>query len=140
MSKTPSQRAEACFAVARSTAHEGERDAAISRGKFICDRHSLDLDDFDIPGRKRTRPTGGMRGGSFDIQFDLNGNGFARRESAYSSTQGDIFGFASVSDVDLERFFDAMSRGASYRAQLFCLACGHSLPVPVPVKCPNCGV
>jgi len=72
ITKTPRKRADACFAVARSTTHDGEREAAIGRGKAICERHGLDLDDFDIPGRKRTLPSGGMRNGSFDIDLDLH--------------------------------------------------------------------
>jgi hypothetical protein len=48
--------AEACFAFARSqTKHPAERDAAIGRGEAICAKHGLDLDDFDIPGRRRSR-------------------------------------------------------------------------------------
>lgn len=56
---TPRQKAEACFALARSTTHPGERANAISRGEAICARNGFALDDFDIPGRVRTqRPTG----------------------------------------------------------------------------------
>jgi len=55
MNKTPRQRAEACFATARSTTFDGERNAAIGRGKAICAKHGLDLDDFDIPGRSPQR-------------------------------------------------------------------------------------
>jgi hypothetical protein len=52
-SKTPRERAEACYAVARSTTHEGERAAAIGRGDAICEREGLDPASFDVPGRAR---------------------------------------------------------------------------------------
>ena len=49
-------KAERCFALARSTAFPGEREAAISRGVAIAQKAGLDLDRFDIPGRsQRTR-------------------------------------------------------------------------------------
>lgn len=53
MSKSPRQRADACFALARSTTHDGERSAAIGRGEAICQKHGLSLDLFEIPGRAR---------------------------------------------------------------------------------------
>lgn len=43
--------AEQCFAVARSTQFDGEREAAIARGTAIAQRAGLSLDAFDIPGR-----------------------------------------------------------------------------------------
>ena len=52
---TPRDKAERCFAVARSTTHSGERENAIGRGMAICEREGLDLDLFDIPGRARSR-------------------------------------------------------------------------------------
>lgn len=51
------QRAERCFALARSTTFEGERDAAIARGIAVAEKAGLNLDTFDIPGRKRAGPT-----------------------------------------------------------------------------------
>lgn len=52
---SPRDKARRCFALARSTQHDGERDNAIRLGTQICERHGFDLDDFDIPGRTRTR-------------------------------------------------------------------------------------
>lgn len=49
-------KARKCFALARSTTHAGERDAAVSRGLAILERAGLNPDDFDIPGRARKRP------------------------------------------------------------------------------------
>lgn len=51
MATTPREKAKRCFALARSTTFAGEREAAISRGVAICEAASLDLDEFDIPGR-----------------------------------------------------------------------------------------
>lgn len=55
MKKTPRQRAEACFALARSTLHDGERENAISLGIKVATAAGLNLDLFDIPGRSRPR-------------------------------------------------------------------------------------
>jgi hypothetical protein len=46
------QRAERCFALARSTTFPAERDNAVRRGTEIAERAGLSLDLFDIPGRK----------------------------------------------------------------------------------------
>jgi hypothetical protein len=54
--KSPREKAEACFAVARSTTHAGERENAIGRGLAICEREGLDPDTFDIPGRAKPEP------------------------------------------------------------------------------------
>lgn len=48
--------ARKCFAVAKSTTHDGERSAAINRGMALLEGAGLDLDDFDIPGRARQGP------------------------------------------------------------------------------------
>jgi hypothetical protein len=48
------QKAERCFALARSTSFPGERDTAIARGIAILEKAGLRLDAFDIPGRPRT--------------------------------------------------------------------------------------
>jgi len=126
MSKTPRQRAEACFAVARSTAHAGERSAAISRGEFICKRYELDLNDFDIPGRKRTLPRGGMSGGSFDLDLDLVAEAFRQMGgSPYAPFQE----------------FGTMQRPAA-RAfwSVRCGKCGASVDVTGGSgRCPSCG-
>lgn len=47
------ERARACFAVAKSTTHEGERAAAINRGMALLERAGLNPDHFDIPGRAK---------------------------------------------------------------------------------------
>ncbi len=61
---TPREKAERCFAVARRATFPGEVENAISRGKAICERHGLDLDGFDIPGRVRAKPKAAPRPGS----------------------------------------------------------------------------
>jgi len=48
------ERAERCFALARSTGFPAERATAVARGIEIADRAGLDLDTFEVPGRKRT--------------------------------------------------------------------------------------
>lgn len=53
MSRAEYQRAERCFALARSTTFEGERNAAVAKGTTIAERAGLSLDLFDIPGRER---------------------------------------------------------------------------------------
>ena len=51
---SPAELARKCFAVAaRSTTLPGERDAAIGRGMAILERHDLNPDHFEIPGRDR---------------------------------------------------------------------------------------
>jgi hypothetical protein len=50
---SPAELARKCFAVAaRSTTLPGERDAAIGRGMAVLERHGLNPDHFDIPGRQ----------------------------------------------------------------------------------------
>lgn len=53
MKGSPSDRARKCFALARSPGTPGEREAAISRGMALVQRHGLDPNAFDIPGRIR---------------------------------------------------------------------------------------
>lgn len=48
--------AEQCFAVARSTQFDGEREAAIARGTAIAQGAGLSLDQFNIPGRTMSEP------------------------------------------------------------------------------------
>ena len=55
MSRAARDRAERCFALARSTTFEGERANAIAQGTRIAETAGLSLDDFDIPGRERQR-------------------------------------------------------------------------------------
>jgi hypothetical protein len=55
VSRTEYQRAERCFALARSTKFDGERDNAIRKGTAIAERAGISLDEFDVPGRKRVR-------------------------------------------------------------------------------------
>lgn len=52
---TPREKAEACYRLARSTEHAGERDAAIGRGDAICDKHGLDKATFEVPGRAKPK-------------------------------------------------------------------------------------
>ncbi len=53
------QRAERCFALARSTTFDGERETAIAMGMRIASAAGLDLDAFEIPGRRRAKKGGG---------------------------------------------------------------------------------
>jgi len=126
MSKTPRQRAEACFAVARSTTHEGERAAAISRGEFVCKRHGLNLNDFDIPGRVRKVPRGGMSGGSFDMDLDLVAEAFRRAgNSPYAPFQE----FGTINRPAARAFWSVR-----------CAKCGSSVDVTGGSgRCPSCG-
>lgn len=55
------ERAERCFALARSTTFDGERDSAIARGVAIAEKAGLDLDTFDIPGRSKAKRQGSGR-------------------------------------------------------------------------------
>lgn len=55
------ERAEGCFALARSTTFAPEREAAIARGKLIAEKAGLPLELFDIPGETRTRPASAFR-------------------------------------------------------------------------------
>lgn len=50
MSLRALERAEGCFALARSTTFEGERANAVARGKAIAQAAGLPLGLFDIPG------------------------------------------------------------------------------------------
>lgn len=61
MSADARGKAERCFAVARSTTFEGERDNAIEQGTKIAQAAGLSLDLFDIPGRARREPGQGVR-------------------------------------------------------------------------------
>ena len=54
---SPRDRALACLAVARSTMHAGEREAAIGRARSICERHGLDF--YKLEERAFTARTGG---------------------------------------------------------------------------------
>ena len=49
------EKARACFALAKSSTFEGERQNAIERGLALLERGGLDPDDFDIPGRERAK-------------------------------------------------------------------------------------
>lgn len=64
MSKsTPAERARKCFALAASTEHAGERDAAIARGMAIVEKNNLNPNHFEIPGR--AKPTQRAAGSGF---------------------------------------------------------------------------
>lgn len=53
MASNARDKAERCFALARSTSFAGERDNAIAQGTRIAEGANLSLDLFDIPGRPR---------------------------------------------------------------------------------------
>ena len=69
MTEAATRRAEACFRLAsHPNTGEGERQAALDRGMGILERHGLDPDDFDIPGRTRPeRVTVEVR---INVEFD----------------------------------------------------------------------
>lgn len=64
------ERARACFAVAASTTHAGEKAAAIDRGMALLDKFGLDPDRFEIPGRVRQVKPGGERFGKWADKWD----------------------------------------------------------------------
>lgn len=66
-SLSPRERANRCFAVARSTTFDGERESAIARGIAIAEKAGLDLGSFDIPGRRPAGPTWAQRFGCTDF-------------------------------------------------------------------------
>lgn len=47
------EKADRCFALARSTTFTAERETAVERGIAIAEEAGLSLDRFDIPGRVR---------------------------------------------------------------------------------------
>jgi len=75
MTTTARDRAERCFALARSTTFDGERANAIAQGTRIAETAGLSLDDFDIPGRVRQRrrqPGDFTVHGSHVVYFDAD--------------------------------------------------------------------
>lgn len=56
MSTEARRRAERCFALARSTTFDAERETAVQRGEAIAKAAGLSLDSFDIPGRTKAPP------------------------------------------------------------------------------------
>ena len=62
----PRIRAERCFALARSTTFDAEREAAIRKGLAICERAGLDASAFEIPGRMKPEPASFYRETLFD--------------------------------------------------------------------------
>lgn len=57
MSDRATERVRACLRLAaHPSTGEGERDAAMDRAMALIERHGLDPDRFDIPGRARQRP------------------------------------------------------------------------------------
>lgn len=99
MSREAYQRAERCFALARSTTFAGERESAIARGTAIAKKAGLDLDYFDIPGRKRERqPTGSRL---------FEGDGHFGDNFRYART---VFGFDANIMAELAEALRAMER------------------------------
>lgn len=66
-SLSPRERAERCFALARSTTFDGERESAIALGSAIAEKAGLDLATFDIPGRVRSQQSWAERFGCTDF-------------------------------------------------------------------------
>jgi hypothetical protein len=73
---TPREKAEACYAMARSTTHAAERETAIGRGDAIVTKHSLDPASFDVPGRARPKAAPGPRPFMRDSMFEREASGF----------------------------------------------------------------
>lgn len=76
---SPAEKARKCFAVAGSTEHAGEREAAIARGMAIIGKNKLNPDHFEIPGRSRS---GAKPGASSSRPSD----GTTRRASGFGTT------------------------------------------------------
>lgn len=74
-------KARKCFALAASTTHEGERDAAVTRGMAILDRAGLDPDLFDIPGRDRP----GVRRVGIEFEGAFDPEAFAKMAAAMNA-------------------------------------------------------
>lgn len=119
--------AEQCFAVADSTNQEGEKQAAINRGMNLLEKHGLDPDDFDIPGRERSKPkvTSGFRGAA-------DRRGHSHRSRHYYSPfreRGTTAGFTSsrpffdtggLNSAEMERIFrEAMAAANRAQAQWY---------------------
>lgn len=82
MASNSRDKAERCFALARSTKFDGERTNAIAQGTRIAEAAGLSLDLFDIPGRVKVSPSmSGKPGGR--AYFDEHHFDTFRR-SAYS--------------------------------------------------------
>ena len=67
--RTPRQLADACYALARSTTHAGEREAAIGRGDAIVARHGLDPESFAVPGRARRQCREAPQARTFEVNI-----------------------------------------------------------------------
>jgi hypothetical protein len=93
------RRVEAALEIARrTTTLEGERAAALNRAHAMIERHDLDPDDFDIPGRKRSKP---KRPPQSAFREDL----FARSRSPFWNVRRTTFDDAAIEAIraDLER-------------------------------------
>lgn len=116
MTTAAREKAERCFAVARSTSFEGERDAAISRGTAICERAGLSLDLFDIPGRvKAKRPK--ISGSQLAAEIDAKLMERMRRDLANAETRQNFAKAINPDDIfyEMAKFAAMRSRMGAYR-------------------------
>lgn len=85
-------KAERCFALARSTKFDGERDNAIAQGTRIAEAAGLSLDLFDIPGRSRKaapKPEprkATMGAASYSAFHEFGGRGGSARGFGFDTT------------------------------------------------------
>lgn len=113
-------KAEACFALARSSTFEGERQNAIARGLALIENNGGSADDFDIPGRSRSAEEK-QRWAQYERQlranFELNGESEANELRCQME--------------------QAQRAEASFRAKMR-ESCVHG--VPGAYRCPDCEV
>lgn len=100
------QRAEACFAVARSATFEGERAAAISRGRVIVAKAGLDLATFNFPGNVATRAV--PRYAPNDLFVEVFGDQYSAFATAFRRWELEAM---------LKEFVDAHIRAEAERAR-----------------------
>lgn len=110
------EKAERCFALARSTTFEGERANAIAQGTRIAEAAGLSLDLFDIPGRARAKPQETPRREQSRPSWHRTGPGdFSRR----------------AADARFEAEFEAMQRHFRDQARQRAAKAAKSKPRPL---------
>jgi hypothetical protein len=96
-------KAERCFALARSTTFPAERATAINRGTRIAQAAHLDLDTFDIPGRIK-------RSAGRQPAFE-----FERVAGGYAVHLGEVELSSEELGAALARFADALRDSGFFR-------------------------
>jgi hypothetical protein len=108
--RNPAELARKCFALAKSPGTEAEGEAALARGMAILERHGLNADDFDIPGRAKSTPRRAAGTGAEFVMFDDVGfDGFNSHASAFADM---IAAIRAAADRErYEAMADAALRG-----------------------------